>query len=123
MNGNVNKVKRREAYLNVLEKTIAALDYYCNPDPGHNRINQSSGCKTYRYDVIVRSNISTTWNLEKLYQYVKSYPNKKLYTCWIGFTLSWLDEQGGINGNAYFGTGFIQGMGIIISRCFSIDDR
>ena len=109
VDGNIIKVRGQESYLNILEKTITAIDFCCNRN-----LNSHGG--RHCYDYVIRSNISTIWNLEKLYKYITNCPCENLYTGGIMLCLKWLDRRGGIRDNRYFNTQFIQGTGIIMSQ-------
>lgn len=100
-------VKSSENYLNILEKTIIALDYFIN-------INNKN------YDYVIRTNVSTLINYNLLIDYLNNLPKENIYTGGILFSLDWLDYKYGItdykkelynlNSLIYF-----QGTGIIMS--------
>ena len=73
---NIIYIKGRESYINILLKTLEALEY----------INTHFKNK---YDFVVRSNISTIINLDTLYKYLLSCPDTNLYTGGTGESLQW----------------------------------
>lgn len=102
-------VKGKENYTNILFKTIESLSYINNTIPD-------------KYDFIVRSNVSTIINLDNLYNYLLSIPNKNVYTGGKVETLRWLlqtyeiSEKKQEKRNDYYGLKYIQGTEIIISN-------
>jgi hypothetical protein len=102
-------IKGKENYINILFKTIEALEYI------NNKISNN-------YDFIVRSNISTIINLDNLYKYLTSISNTNIYTGGTIETLRWLlqpyeiSEQKQANRNDYYGLKYVQGTGIIMSN-------
>jgi len=102
-------IKGRENYINILFKTIEALEYI------NNKISKN-------YDFIVRSNISTIINLDNLYKYLTSISNTNIYTGGTIETLRWLlqpyeiSERKQANRNDYYGLKYVQGTGIIMSN-------
>ena len=95
-------VKGKENHKNILHKTIKAL----------NLLTDSGRSDKYKF--IVRSNISTVIDLDKLYDYFKN-KNNNLYTGGRLLYLEWIDKNGGITDETHFGTPFIQGCFIIFS--------
>lgn len=81
---NIIYVKGVETAMNILEKTIVALDYLIN-------------IKKNTYDYIIRTNISTIFNYTLLIQYLHSIPQNDIYIGGIFFKLAWLDYKYGIN--------------------------
>ena len=106
---NIIYIKGRESYINILLKTLEALEY----------INTHFKNK---YDFVVRSNISTIINLDNLYKYLLSCPDTNLYTGGTVESLQWLlqpyeiSEKKQENRNDYYGLKYIQGTGIIMSN-------
>lgn len=102
-------VKGKESHTNILFKTIESLSYINNINPK-------------KYDFIIRSNISTIINLDNLYNYLLSIPDKNVYTGGKVETLQWLlqtyevSEKKQENRNDYYGLKYIQGIGIILSN-------
>jgi len=102
-------VKGKEHHINILFKTMEALDYINSKMPNN-------------YDFIVRSNISTIINLDNLYKYLNSIPNTNIYTGGTLETLNWLlqpyeiSEEKQANRNDYYGLKYIQGTSIIMSN-------
>ncbi len=93
-------VNGNESILNILYKTIKALELLTTLD---------------QYDYVIRTNISTVSDLNKLYEYCEQAPRKNLYTGGRILELNWLGS--GITDETHFGTTFIQGTFIV----FSID--
>lgn len=81
----------------VLNKTLKALSY----------------CKDLEYDYIVRTNISTIINYDNLIKYLEKNPIN-FYGGGENNVLSW--NGGGINDSTWYGTNFISGTSIILSR-------
>jgi mannosyltransferase OCH1-like enzyme len=106
---NIIYIKGSESYINILLKTLEALEY----------INTHFKNK---YDFVVRSNISTIINLDNLYKYLLSCPDTNLYTGGTVESLQWLlqpyeiSEKKQENRNDYYGLKYIQGTGIIMSN-------
>jgi hypothetical protein len=94
-------VKGKEHVLNVLYKTIIALEYLTN--------------KT-TYDFIIRSNISTIIHIPNLLQYLQTIPTHHIYTSSNFLNLNWLDPRAGIHNNSLFGTIYASGISIILSN-------
>lgn len=83
INNNIIYIKGEENYLNILEKTIVALDYLIN-------------IKKKEYDFIIRTNVSTLFNYKLLIEYLNSIPKNNIYIGGILFSLNWLDYKYGI---------------------------
>ena len=100
-------VKSVDNYLNILEKTIIALDYLINSN-------------NIYYDYIIRTNVSTIINYNLLINYLNNMPKENVYVGGVLFKLDWLDYKYGIttykknlyNLNEFI---FFQGTGIIMS--------
>lgn len=106
IDGDMIYVKGNEDYMNILEKTIVALDYLINT-------------KNKIYDFIIRTNVSTIFNYNNLLRYLTTIPSTNVY---LGkeMRLNWLDEKFGITEfkiNLYSlkGLMFFQGICIIMS--------
>ena len=95
-------VRGEENLSNVLYKTIKALELLT--DNG----------KSNKYDYIVRSNVSTVIDFDRLYDYCK-LKITNLYTGGRMLYLEWTDKECGINDEKHFGTPFVQGCFIIMS--------
>jgi hypothetical protein len=96
-------VKGEEKLLNIMHKTVEAMDYLFNA-LGSN------------YDYILRTNISTIVNIPKLKDYFNNLPKKNVYTGGSILNLNWLDFGSGITDDSLFGTEYAQGTCIIISK-------
>ena len=96
-------VKGKENYMNILVKTITALEYLY---------------KIKEYDFVIRTNISTIINIPKLISYLDNIKQKEnIYTGGGCFgNLGWLDEKSGIIDNSLWGTEFIGGNCITLSK-------
>jgi hypothetical protein len=105
---NVINIKGCESYINILYKTLVGLEYI------HNNISSS-------YDFVVRTNISTLINLNNLYDFLLTVPNKNIYTGGTLETLKWMLQTYEISENKqayrnyYYGLKYIQGTSIIMS--------
>jgi hypothetical protein len=98
---DVLKIKGIETYIpGILDKTVKAIEIITN------NLN-------YKYDYLLRSNISTIVNIKKLECYLKSNPVK--YAGGFIYCLKWLDSHAGIFDNRYKGINFVSGTSIIIS--------
>lgn len=94
-------VKGKEHVLNVLYKTITALEYIFQKN---------------EYDFIIRSNISTIIHIPKLIQYLHTIPTTGIYTGSQFLNLQWLDPRVGIHNTSLFGTIFASGISITLSN-------
>lgn len=84
INDNIISIKGEESAMNIINKTIIALDYLIN-------------IKKKVYDYIIRTNISTIINFKNLINYLDNAPKDKFYSGGIYMELSWLDHKYGIN--------------------------
>lgn len=99
LEGNIVKVKGNEGILNILGKTIKALEFLC---------------KYKDYDYIVRSNISTFIHYKKLVEYIDTLPTTNVYTSGIISLIKWKHKSYGVldkHKNTFSGSG----TGIIMS--------
>jgi len=94
-------VKGKEHILNVLYKTITALEYLFQKN---------------EYDFIIRSNISTIIHIPNLLQYLQMIPTNDVYTSSNFLNLQWLDPQAGIHNTSLFGTIYASGISITLSK-------
>lgn len=76
-------VKGQEHILNIMEKTIKALDYLINT------LNN-------KYDYIIRTNMSTIINIKNLLQFLSIQENKSMYCGGDILCLMWIDNNYGI---------------------------
>ena len=98
---NILKIKGQETFLpGILEKTIKAFEIVTKDLNIH-------------YDYLLRTNISTIVDIEKLENYLNL--NNVEYAGGHTWELNWLDPKSGIIDNRYFGLNFISGTAIIIS--------
>jgi hypothetical protein len=95
-------VKGREGLLQILHKTLAAMDYLLNTLGG-------------KYDFIIRTNVSTILHFNLLDAHLQTLPKKKLYTAGYVNQLRWLDPPSGISTHQYFGLDFASGTSIIMT--------
>jgi len=101
-------VKGTESHINILYKTVKALDYLINT------LNKN-------YDFVVRSNISTIINFNCLYEYLKQSPKTMFYAGGVNVYLRWpielhdLSESRHHERNSFYGLQFVQGTSIILS--------
>jgi hypothetical protein len=99
-------IKGTETYMGILKKTIKSLRYLINIKD---------------YDFIVRTNISTAFNYNLLYNYLNEIPKNNIYIGGLLFKLKNLDPKNGItkdNIEKYLlnDLSFFQGTCIILSR-------
>jgi|LauGreSuBDMM15SN_2_FD.fasta_scaffold00230_2 hypothetical protein len=108
LSGDVIYVKGSESYTNILMKTIKSIRYIVNE-------------LHLEYDFLVRSNVSTIINLDRIHNYLMDSPVTHLYTGGTIETLRWPLQTYEICGtkqdqrNSFFGTQYAQGTGIILS--------
>ena len=101
IDNNFINVKGKETFLNILEKTVESMKYvYAN----------------HEFDYLIRTNISTIININKLWEFLTNVPEEKYYGCSWYLTLNWLDHRAGIVDSTYFGTQYAQGTNIIFSK-------
>lgn len=79
--GDTLFIKGNESLLNIVDKTIKSLRYFTNDK---------------EYDFIVRTNISTAYNYNLLYNHLNELPKNNLYNGGLLFKLGWIDEPCGI---------------------------
>lgn len=96
IDNNTLYLQGKESFENILLKTLNSMEYFLYVD---NKIH---------YDFIVRTNLSSIWDFDKLQSYFEILPKHKIYTGHIGpyYHLT--------NHNFLFY--FIGGMGIIMSN-------
>jgi len=100
---NILYIKGKETFLpGILQKTIKAFEYV--PYLGKN------------YDYIVRTNISTIVNFDKLSKELIKDPVDYGGPRTTLITLEWRDEKSGIKDDRYKGIRFISGICIIFSK-------
>jgi hypothetical protein len=80
---NIISIKGKEFPMNIINKTIIALDYLIN-------------IEKKIYDYVIRTNISTVINIKNLIEYLNSVPINNFYSG-IYMFLTWLDYKYGIN--------------------------
>lgn len=104
LENDVIYVRGKETILNILHKTLTAIDFLLN--------NTNNN-----YDFFIRTNVSTIINIPKLLYYLSNiYPKTNIYTgAGKVFELNKLDEKGGIVDTSLFGTKIIPGTNIIFS--------
>jgi hypothetical protein len=101
-------VKGEESLINILNKTIQGLNYLIN-------------ILGYKYDYVVRTNISTLINLNNLYKFLDSSPRNLFYSGGHLETIGWplaINEICESKQNLryqFYNTKFIQGTSIILS--------
>ncbi len=100
---NVLYIRGKETFLpGILTKTIEAFDI---------------GLKNYKFDYLVRTNISTIMDVDLLLKHLQK--NNITYGGAHLENLQWLDKNAGIHTHQYRGTKYIQGTGIILSRKYA----
>ena len=99
--GNILYIKGKETFIpGILDKTIKALEYCFN---------------NYKFDYLVRSNISTVIDFKKI-PFYKLPVNKIGYASSLIIDLQKLDPESGIINNTLFGTKFAMGTNIILNK-------
>jgi hypothetical protein len=96
-------VKGNETLMNIMHKTIEAMDYLFNT-------------LGFDYNYVIRTNISTVLNIPQLKSYCKNLPKKNIYTGSSILKLNWIDYNSGIKDNSLFGTEYAQGVCIVMSK-------
>lgn len=99
-------VKGDEYYLGILNKTIEALEYITKSEDN---------------DYYIRTNLSTIININLLIELLHKLPKTNVYTGGRCLTINWLDYKAGITGKIYYGTRFITGTSIILSKDFATE--
>lgn len=104
---NLISIYGNEKLLNIIHKTIVALDFLIN-------------LKNKNYDFIVRTNISTLININNLRCFLNECDKYNVYTGSKLENLQWYDEKSGINYNSnlehnLMGLRYMQGHSIIMS--------
>jgi len=94
-------VKGEELYMSILDKTVKALQFINTID---------------NYDFLVRSNISTIVNINKLFNFLNSIPTNNIYCGGQLLTIESLNPPCGIIDTSLFGLDYIQGTSIIFSK-------
>jgi len=94
-------IRGEESYLNILKKSVDSMKYINN---------------NYDFDYLIRTNISTVVNINKLCEFLENAPREKYYGCCWYLTLNNLDHRCGIIDNTHFGTRYAQGTNIIFSK-------
>ena len=101
-------VKGTEHLLKMTEKTIKSLKHLFFT------LNK-------QYDYIVRTNISTIINHHLLISNLEKMSRTNIYIGGNLLNLQWLDHPLGIFDDKYFGTIFVQGTGIVLSKDVMLD--
>lgn len=99
---NTISVKLPETCLNIMHKTIKSMEAVCN--------------KHKDFDFLIRTNISTVIDISNLMKFLHSIPKNDIFCGGGTMNLQWLDHHYGIRDKSLFGTLYIQGTGIIMSR-------
>jgi hypothetical protein len=99
---NMIYVKGEETYLGITRKTVEAIEYLLN--------------KWSDTDYVVRTNISTVINIRELKSFCESLPRMHVYTGGLINHLQWLDNPSGIVDKSLWGTEYVSGTSIILSR-------
>ena len=100
LNDDILNIKGKETFIpGILDKTIKAFKYINN---------------NYKFDYIVRSNISTIINFDLLTNYLKY--NKFDYGGGLKMIVYSINKSYGIVDNTYFGKEYASGTSIIISK-------
>jgi hypothetical protein len=94
-------VKGKESLLNILNKTIVSMKYII---------------KNHNIDFLIRTNLSTVININKLKQILQYIPKTEFYGSSIYLNLQWLSHEHGVFDSSLFGTIYAQGTGIIFSK-------
>jgi len=104
---NILLIKGKENYLpGILDKTIKAFKY----------VEELEKTKGYKYDYIVRSNISTIIDFDKLNDELIRNPIDYGGGIRLMISKGWRDGPGGIDNDRYEGVQYASGTSIIVSR-------
>jgi len=95
-------IKNQELLLNIMYKTIEAMNYLIN-------------ILNNEYNYIIRTNVSTILNIPKILEHCANLPADNIYTGGLILNLKWLDRPSGVVDNSFFGTNFATGTFIILS--------
>lgn len=96
---NMLYIKGKETFLpGILDKTIKAIEI----------------TKDFKYDYLIRSNISTIVNFDLLYKYLEM--NRVNYGGSCILNLNWLDSSCGIYDTTHWETYYVRGNAIVLSR-------
>jgi hypothetical protein len=96
-------VNQKEAYFNILNKTLKAMEYINN-------------VLKIEYDFLIRTNVSTVINIPKLLNELAGIPREKICIGGNKMQINWICPGYGINDNRYKGRWFIQGTSIVFSK-------
>jgi hypothetical protein len=99
---NIIYVKGKEAYINILYKTVKAFEFI-------NKLHDD-------YDFLIRTNISTIIDINNLISFLNLIPSNNIYAGGLIINLNWLDPHSGIVDNSLLGLKYIQGTSIILSK-------
>jgi hypothetical protein len=102
IDGDFIYIKGDEHILNILDKTIKAVEYLIN-------------IQKYNFDYLIRTNISSIINIPLLISYCEKLPRENIYTGANIENLQWIDYRAGIYNTDYRGTIYPQGICIIFS--------
>ena len=105
LDGNIVKVKGEESLLNILDKTVKALEFLC---------------ARKKYDYIVRSNISIFINYPLLESKINELPSNNVYTGGFLFYLTWTNPSHGVL-QKHTGNFFSGGSALIMSNDVVMD--
>jgi len=94
-------VKGEECFLNILKKTIVSMKYVL---------------ENHKFDFLIRTNISTILNINKLKNFLSFVPKNNYYGSGIYLNLQNIAEPYGVVDTSLFGTIFGQGTCIILSN-------
>jgi len=94
-------VKGKECLLNILKKTVVSMKYII---------------QNHDIDFLIRTNISTLVNINKLKEILEHLPKTEFYGSSIYLNLQWMSHEHGIFDNSLFGTVYAQGTNIILSK-------
>jgi hypothetical protein len=101
--GDILYIRGKDTFIpGILEKTVAAMEY---------------GMKNYSFDYLVRSNISTIVDMDRITSFLEK---TDLEYGGVRFSMDSLQPHYGITDNKYFGTDYASGICILLSkRCVS----
>ena len=103
INGDFIYVKGKESLLNILEKTIKALDYLVN-------------VQKLEFDFFIRSNISTIINIPSLIKYLSHIPKTNIYRTGYRCAIQSTNVEYGITDIGLYGLYFASGTSIVMSN-------
>jgi hypothetical protein len=96
-------VNQKEAYFNILNKTLKAMEY----------VNE---VLKIDYDFLIRTNVSTMIHVKQLMKELAKIPKTNISIGGNKMQMNWICPGYGLNDHRYIGRWFVQGTSIIFSK-------